>query len=217
MDNTDVASPRERLALAAFALVLAAILAVHAGFETLFVLPSNPIGERLRPLVLAYTHPYFEQYWNMFAPAPIASDIIVLARTRDAAGAQSAWVSLTDPLIDKVRANPLSRYSTLKNVAMTLGLAALADKTLIKGKLTRAQLRTLMEPKTRPMFFDGLLRLAVFLRAGEGTDVRSMQIQIIDHEFPRFSHRFERDDVRLNNHAMILPWVPVSRTDGSTS
>ena len=65
--------------------------------------------------------------------------------------------------------------------------------------------------------YDGLLRLAVFLRAGEGTDVRSMQIQIIDHEFPRFSHRFERDDVRSNNHSMLLPWVPVSRTDGSTS
>jgi len=209
MRSRPFASFQERLALWILTITFALILGIHAGVETLFVLPANPLGELFRPAVLGYTHPYFEQYWNVFAPTPIESDVTVLARTRATRGAPSAWVNLTDPLLDEVRANPLSRYSTLKIIAMTLSVATLDDKVLGKGKLTRAQTNEVVDPRTRPMILEGLVRLALFLRAGDGPNSRGVQIAIMQHRFPRFTHRFEPDNRQQQNETLLFPWLPI--------
>ncbi len=210
MHSRGFASSRERIALWALSVTFAVVLVVHASAETLFALPINPLGEALRPAVLGYMHPYFEQYWNMFAPTPIESDIVILARTRAARGEPTAWVNLTDPLLDELRAHPFSRYMTLKVLAMNLTVSALDDSALGKGKFKPQQVQAFTDPRTRPMILEGLVRLALFLGAGGATHPRSVQIAIVEHVFPRFTQRFAADDSRKHNDTLLFPWLPVT-------
>ncbi len=203
------ATSRERIALWTLTTALALAVVVHAGAETLFALPVNPLGELLRPVVLSYMHPYFEQYWNMFAPTPIESDISILARTRNSRGKPTAWVNLTAPLLGDLRAYPLSRYSTLKVAAMDLAVSALDDNVLGKGGFTHAQVRSFVDPRTRPMVLEGLVRLALFLGAGRTTDPSSVQVAIVEHRFPRFTHRLDADEQTRHNQTLLFPWLPV--------
>jgi hypothetical protein len=212
-----VAAPHERIALWTLASTLALALAFHACAETVFTLPANPLGERFRPLVLAYMHPYFEQSWNMFAPTPIDGDISVLARTRNARGDATDWVDLTAPLLNDLRAHPLSRYSTLKIAAMDLAVSAMDDRVLGQGSFTSAQVEAFADPRTRPMILDGLVRLGLFLGAGRSTHPRSVQVAIVAHRFPRFTHRFDADDRTRHNQTILFPWLPVTGSDAQAA
>jgi hypothetical protein len=37
---------------------------------------------------------------------------------------------------------------------------------------------------------------------------REVQLALADHKFPRFTHRFERDDKSKNTVTLVYPWLP---------
>jgi len=204
----------ERIALAAFAFVCALGCAFHAAMSVLFVLPPNPVGESVRPLVLAYTHPLFEQYWNVFAPTPIEADLTVYARAKRAGAPDSAatgWVDISSPLIAEVRKNKLSLYSTLKVAQMTLAVAAKNDNVLGHRVLKPAEAAAMRDPHHRPVILEALKRFALVIGAdalaarGRPDEV---QLALADHRFPRFTHRFERDDKHKDDTVLLYPWLP---------
>lgn len=201
---------RDRVVLIAFALLLSTACAFHAAMSILFVLPPNPLGESVRPLVLAYAHPYFEQYWNMFAPTPIEDDLAIWVRAK-AAGASDAaasrWVDVSAPLIAGDKASLLARSSTLKNVQMMIAVAAENDKDL-SGFLGPAIVAALRDPGRRPVILEAMKRIALAVEpaTGGGSEI---ELALVRHEFPRFTHRAEADDRRRNTHMQIYPWLLV--------
>jgi len=204
-----------RFVLAAFAVAVASACAFHAVMSVLFVLPPNPIGESVRPLVLAYTHPFFEQYWNVFAPTPIEGDISVFARTKPRGAADSAagpWVDVSKTLIDEDRKTPFTRYSTLKIVQMTVAVAAKNDKILGRRVLTKAEAGAIRDPRNRPMILEAMKRVALAVGADAlAPGAGEVQLALADHKFPRFTHRFEADDKHKHTTTLVYPWIPAGR------
>ena len=204
-----------RFVLAAFACVVAAACAFHAAMSILYVLPPNPVGESVRPVVLAYTHPLFEQYWNVFAPTPLESDISVFARTKPHGAADSAagpWVDVSKTLIDEDRRNPFTQYSTLKIVQMTVAVAAKNDKILGHRVLTPKEAQAIRDPRHRPMILEVMKRLALAVGADSlAPGAGEVQLALADHKFPRFTHRFEADDKHKNTTTLVYPWIPAGQ------
>ena len=204
-----------RIVLTTFAFTVAAACAFHAAMSVLFVLPPNPIGESVRPLVLAYTHPVFEQYWNVFAPTPIETDVSVFARTKPRGAADSAagpWVDVSKTLIDEDKKNPFTQYSTLKIVQMTVAVAAQNDKTLGRRTLTPSEAAAVRDPRHRPMILEAMKRVALAVGADTlAPGAGEVQLAIADHKFPRFTHRFEADDKHKNTTTLAYPWIPAGQ------
>lgn len=206
-----------RFVLAAFATAVASACAFHAAMTVLFVLPPNPIGESVRPLVLGYTHPLFEQYWNVFAPTPIETDVSVFARTKPRGAPDSAagpWVDVSKTLIDEDRKTPFTQYSTLKIVQMTVAVAAKNDKILGHRAFTPSEAGAIRDPRHRPMILEAMKRLSLAVGAGSlPSGSGEVQLALADHKFPRFTHRFEADDKHKNTTTLLYPWIPAGRED----
>ena len=203
---------RERIVLTGFAVLLAAACAFHAAMSILFVLPPNPLGESVRPLVLAYTHPYFEQYWNMFAPTPIEGDLALYARTKRAGASDAAatgWGDVSAPLIAANKDDPFAPYSTLKNVQMMIAVAAEDDPNL-NHVLRPADVAAIRDPERRPMIVEAMKRLALAVEPAGG-DARDIQLSLITHEFPRFTRRADADETSRNTRRLIYPWLPIGK------
>lgn len=203
------------MALAAFAFICVTAAAWHAIMSVLFVLPPNPVGEALRSVVLGYTHPVLEQYWNVFAPTPIESDVSVFARTKRSGAADStasAWIDVSSTMIAEVRKTQFSQYSTLKIAQMTLAVAAKNDKVLGRRKLTPAEAATMRDPTHRPVTLEALKRLSLYIGAdalGAASPSGEVQLALVDHRFPRFTHRAEADDKHKDTTTLVYPWLPV--------
>jgi hypothetical protein len=211
-----VLRPFQRAVLCVMALALAAWLAFHMSMLLLFCLPPNPLGEAFRPLITTYMHPYFEQYWNMFAPNPIDGDYVLVARARHT-GRQDGvtpWVNVTAALIHPVRANPLSPVSTLRLDSMKVVLGCLQDRSVAALQLNGKHPGGVRLPPLLPLALTSAMREAAFFgRAawGEGTPIEAVQVAVVKHTPPRFTHRFERDDPMMHNTTVYFPWVPLDR------
>lgn len=192
---------------AGFVVVAIAVL-FHAAMELLFCLPPNPVGESARPLVLSYIRPYFEQYWNVFAPAPIESDIFVVARTRYVNGSATRWTNLSSALIEQVRHNTLSQYSTLKIVGMKLAESVSDDRRLFRSNFRPAEAASFVDPQRRPIEIEGLGKLALFLNGAPPAGAIGTELGIVEHRYPRFTHRNENNDSNRNNVVVRFPILP---------
>jgi hypothetical protein len=181
----------------------------------LFCLPPNPLGELVRPLVLRYTHPFFEQYWNVFAEPP-RSDVYVLARAKSVVAGTvrvTPWVNLSDAVLRPLHAFPLSPVAELRNVVMNATVAVKDDRDLYKRKFSRKEIARLCNPLSRPLSLDILDRSALFLGAdtlGDPRAIRDVQIAIVDHAYPRFTERFKPDDPARNNDVTTYPWAELT-------
>jgi hypothetical protein len=169
----------------------------------------------MRPLVLAYTHPLFEQYWNVFAPTPIEDDLAIYARTKPSGAsdaAASGWVDVSAPLIAADKGNPLGPYSTLKNVQLMIAVAAEDDNTL-GHVLTPADVAAIRDPRRRPLILEAMKQVALAVDPATcGTC--EIQLALIGHEFPRFTHRVEAGDKSRITQKLVYPWLPVRRDAG---
>lgn len=180
-----------------------AVLFTHLTLIELGNLPNNPVSLRASPVVERYVHPLFTQNWNFFAPQPIAFDVTVMARAEACATngrcTMTGWIDVSDPLIDKVRAD---RLTSLEIVQLMLSNAAIQfvnkaseahdvqvtyhGKRYYKGLVphrvdfidavilarTSAAAIRLMYPKTR---------------------FRRIQFGLASYFFPRFTHRRNPD------------------------
>lgn len=91
-------------------LATACSLFVLFHFFVIFInqMPANPVQYQLYSLSSKYMFPFFGQDWHLFAPNPINSNIIVVARgygTPSNRFHRTKWIDLTDGLIRAVQQN----------------------------------------------------------------------------------------------------------------
>lgn len=100
-------------------------LALHLLLTTVYVLPDNPVKAQLLPLLNATIDVYARQTWNLFAPNPISTDFILLARCLDssidsgdveallATDESSGWADLSQPLWQGFQSQRFAAYDRL--------------------------------------------------------------------------------------------------------
>lgn len=180
-----------------------AALSAHFVLIELGNLPNNPVSLYASPVVERYVHPLFSQNWNFFAPQPISIDVTVLARAEQCgAGGRCTltnWVDVSDPLIDKVRAD---RLTSLEIVQLMLSNAAIefANKA---AQAPYAQIRYRGKSYYKPLvpdrvdFIDSVIlsrtSAAAIRLMYPNTQFRRIQFGLASYVFPRFSHRQNPD------------------------
>lgn len=184
-------------------------ITVHFSIIALYNLPPNPISQHYRTQILAYVHPAFDQLWNFFAPTPVEQDMTAWVRAETADGRRSAWLDITTPLIDDVRHNPLTVNSDLKLDLMT-AIVAIVNDSALNGERTDARARRrLARFATQPETLQALERFAAASIAGSTAGSRRLQVAVVVHQFPRFTHRDEADDKRAKTRFIEFPVVDI--------
>jgi Family of unknown function (DUF5819) len=85
-----------RALVAATAVAVGAVVAVHLAATFFYNAPPNPVSQRYAKQVDAWIDPLFQQNWRLFAPNPISENIAVQARaslTPD--GRLTGWYDLS--------------------------------------------------------------------------------------------------------------------------
>jgi len=100
-------------------------LACHLLLTAVYVLPDNPVKAHLLPLLNATIDVYARQTWNLFAPNPISTDFIVLARCLNASvdsgeveallatDESGGWADLSQPLWQGFQSQRFAAYDRL--------------------------------------------------------------------------------------------------------
>lgn len=84
-----------RVLLGAVAVLIGLVTAAQGASMVLASSPPNTLTRQYKTQLNWWVDPFLGQNWKLFGPNPQTANITILARVRDAAGAQSAWVDLT--------------------------------------------------------------------------------------------------------------------------
>ncbi|MEI1420639.1 DUF5819 family protein [Bacillus cabrialesii] len=96
-----------------FFIVVCILFVFHFSVTAFYVLPFNPIKNKLNAHIISYMHPFFAQNWQLFAPNPLSRDTYVNIQVRDKNGKESEWIDISTPLYDANHKNRLSPVNTL--------------------------------------------------------------------------------------------------------
>ncbi|HWS85235.1 MAG TPA: DUF5819 family protein [Ktedonobacteraceae bacterium] len=95
-------------------------LVAHFTLTTIYVLPTNPAQDTLKPLLDATIGKYFNQGWALFAPNPISADYELLVRPLSSSEFTVAqtkglpndgWYDVSSPMWTKFQSNRFSAYN----------------------------------------------------------------------------------------------------------
>ncbi|WP_265522028.1 DUF5819 family protein [Oerskovia flava] len=75
--------------------VLSLVVGAHLAATFLWIAPSNPVRQSVAEPLTTYMHPFFQQNWSLFAPAPIAVGHSLEVRSFDAELEPTAWTDVT--------------------------------------------------------------------------------------------------------------------------
>ena len=179
----------------------ATVLGAHLTMTFLHVAPVNPVKVEHEVLVDRWTRPVFEQNWKLFAPDPIAVDQGVLVRATTDGGARTPFVDIVTPyLLDKHHNLLASRAGYQVTGVLTRFLEA--REALVTGLpddvadsaalfLTEEHL-DLADEADRQAYEESLRDLrdsAVAHLDVPAALVTSVQLRVVQHEFPRWSER----------------------------
>lgn len=101
-------------------------LAAHFALTFLYVMPINPVSLELQGVLEGTIGRFFSQNWRLFAPNPLSSDQIVLARCLDDDEAKAAlaghlptegWFDLSTPVWERYHAHRFSAYDRVSRPA----------------------------------------------------------------------------------------------------
>lgn len=112
----------QRRAQIAAGVLLGLLAAFHAALVFIVNMPTNPIKDAAKPLLLAYDGPHLKQGWEMFAPDPPTENVHVLVRAERADRSTTQWYDATLYLLDRVAANHIA---PVREIDQTLWHAAL--------------------------------------------------------------------------------------------
>lgn len=142
-----------RVALGAMTVLIGGAVAVHLAVMFLGAAPENTVSHRYARQIAAWSEPWLEQNWKLFAPNPLSENVSVRARARMVTGAVGPWVDLSaaddaatlhDPMPDHVTQNQLRNlwFDYLDDVPAS-GEPTTTDGTLMREQLCRAVLHRL--------------------------------------------------------------------------
>ena len=180
------------------ALALGLALAAHFSLIVLSILPMNPLSYRCSRAIAAYVDPVFLQRWSLFAPDPIDADNAAFARGYYHDGAPeivTPWVDFTDPVLERVRALPITPLNLTVTV-LSKAMGSIYTETGIVAATPAdrdAMLKRWEDPTQQPR---GLVVLetagAAALRAAYPQfKFERVQIMLSIRSVPPFTKRFD--------------------------
>jgi len=200
-------TPSLRLKAGVTTLVLALLFVHHFVFVVASTLPASPLTSDLNRHIQHYVFPYFGQRWNFFAPQPIERTYSLVARGgyTDATQQFSAtpWSDVSKPLVDEVRGSrfaPLSlvQLGVANTVVEYMGIVSKTKLGLTPdpNRPGRYMIKSPIDPRIAPLDLLYLTRTAAASLEHEypHRKFEKIQIAISIHAFPRFDHRFDKDD-----------------------
>ena len=222
-------TPSVRMKSCLAVLMLSLLLVHHFLFVIATNLPTSPLTVDLDRNIQRYIYPYFAQRWNFFAPQPIERTFSLIARAgyvddRTHEPSATPWSDISKPLVDQVRE---SRFAPLSLVQ--LGLANTVVEYM--GILSRTKSAIVADPHRSgkyvlkspvPMDVAPLDRLYLTRSAAASLEteyphlhISRIQLAISIHSFPRFNHRFEKDDPN-QTAVTFLDWQPMPSVSAFT-
>lgn len=193
---------------------LTGLLTTHFLMTLAVTLPPTPLTAEYGKTIDRWMYPYFSQSWSFFAPTPPTEDDFVVAQYRytspSGATLESPWINLSRTLNEAVQRD---RFSSLGIVQSTVNSAYcdLVKSELFKdGKLDEKLLNRLVARNQQPPSLHVLERAAMscYRITNLSGKPLSVRVGILNHQFPRFTHRMERDNQEANNSELQFPFVP---------
>nr|WP_258469497.1 DUF5819 family protein [Priestia megaterium] len=124
-----------------FFIVISILFVFHFSVTAFYVLPFNPIKNKINAPIFSYMHPFFAQNWQLFAPNPLSRDTYVNVQVRDKYGEESNWIDISTPLYDANHKNRLSPINTL----VRLGTGAYMQTVNEDELMNKIELKKSME------------------------------------------------------------------------
>ncbi|MDR7417632.1 MAG: DUF5819 family protein [Armatimonadota bacterium] len=182
----------------------------------LYLTPPNPLKAAWLPLIVGLAHPLFAQNWHLFAPDPIRTNYVLLARCRTRAGI-TPWVDVTQSMLGRhhrARTSPMSRLLRVHLNAMRLAIGVSHDEWrqyACKRDIRSAACRGKTETGSRRREIGTYLlqRTASTVcdqRVGLGT-AEAVQTRILVHTPPPWSRRSEPPSAGVTRF-VPMPWTP---------
>lgn len=199
---------------------LAGLLTVHFLMTLAFTLPPTPLTAEHGKAIDHWIHPYFTQVWSFFAPTPPTEDDFVIAQYRYTApsgtAVESPWINLSRTLNEALQHDRLSSLAIVQGTVNNAYGDMIRSPLFKDGKLDEKLLDRLTEAHQQPPALHTLERAAMScyrLTGFQGEPV-AVRIGILTHQFPRFTHRYEKDDPASGNGEIQMPFVPFETVAG---
>jgi hypothetical protein len=198
------------------ALCLSTLAALHFLLIVVWLLPTPRVPTMIRAVASAYVTPIFAQNWWLFAPDPprLERRVDVRAFPKDGEhDAATAWMSLTDPVIDAIRRNRLSPQNGAWIVLLN-AMYSLTDERAgplrLGGGARDLVLRTWADPARQPTGLVVLHRAgsAALAAAHPGRDFDRVQVRIAIRRLPAFA---DRHAAAALVDVLLFPPVPFAR------
>lgn len=199
---------------------LSGLLTVHFLMTLAFTLPPTPLSAEHGKAVDSWIHPYFTRVWSFFAPTPPTEDEFVIAQYRytSASGftVESPWINLSRTLNEATQRDRLSSLAIVQGTVNN-AFGDLVRSPLFKdGKLDQKRLDRMTADGQQPASLHTLERAAMScyrITTFKGRP-QAVRIGLLNHKFPRFTHRFEKDDPEAENSEVQMPYVPFESVAG---
>jgi hypothetical protein len=193
---------------------LTGLLTVHFLMTLAITLPPTPLTVEYGKAVESWIYPYFSQSWSFFAPTPPTEDDFIIAqyRYKSPAGAtiETPWINLSRTLNEVTQRDRVSSLAIVQSMVGNAYCDLVKSEIFKDGKFDEKILQHLIATNQQPPSLHTLERAAMScyrITSFQGTPL-AVRIGILDHKFPRFTHRFERDNQEADNSELQFSFVP---------
>jgi hypothetical protein len=193
---------------------LTGLLTTHFLMTLAITLPPTPLAAEYGKTIDRWMLPYFSQSWSFFAPTPPTEDDFVIAQYRytspTGAAVESPWINLSQTLNQAVQRDRFSSLAIVQSTVTNAYCDLVKSEIFKDGKLDEKLLNRLVTTHQQPPSLHVLERAAMScyrLTSLSGKPL-AVRVGILNHQFPRFTHRMQKDNPAANNSELQLPFVP---------
>ncbi len=193
---------------------LSTLFVVHFLMTLAVTLPPTPLSVQYSKGIDSWIYPYFTQNWSFFAPDPPTEDMFVVAQYRykpaDGAILESSWVNLSRTFNEAVQRNRLTPLEIVQLTILNASGDVVRSEIFKDGRLDNDVLNRLIAAKRQPPALHTLERIAMgcYRAVGIPGEPVAVRVGLLNHRFPRFTHRAEPDNPQSENSQITFPFVP---------
>ena len=184
-----------RALLAVAAGLIALVTATQLASMFFAASPPSTLSERYNAQLSWWVTPWLGQNWKLFGPKPQEENLTILARVRDAGGAQSNWVNLTAIDYAAVLHDPMPSHANENE----LRLAWDAYQNSKPGSAVQGMMQ---------QYLVNFVAQRLGFTPGTYTDV---QLQVLTTPMP-----LPGSTAPMPPTNQYLPWWPLAEQNGST-
>lgn len=198
--------------------IIITIFLFHFTMTAIYVLPFNPIKNKINDFVVAYMEPLFTQNWMLFAPNPLSNNYYVNIQVKDKSKKQSKWMDISTPLYDANHSNRFSPVNKLVRIGTSTYMQAiqsdeLFDKIEQKKIEVNHQQQINKNKEISSHQKDGIQQLYNFgyyfaEKQFEKQEIHEIRIRVLSEKPIPFSKRNDKD-YKPEKSYITYGWEPV--------